>query len=1212
MPTGIKFITSLSGGPSTVGVGLSTIVGPTGPAGAFGGPQGLQGPSGGGSSTGAQGNQGFQGNQGLAGITGTQGNQGNQGNQGTQGTQGNQGFQGNQGNQGSQGNQGFQGNQGNQGYQGNQGNQGLVGQGFKVFATTPSYTGLNTIIATGGNIGEFVLVTGGDLFVYSGTGAGSTGPDNSYEYAGDVTDESKLIGLQGAIGPQGSQGNIGFQGSQYTGPFTDITFSGNMSGANAYLQNLAAENFASQGAIIGFDGLTVVGPTNLISVLNATGGLTTTNATVNNLVITGSITVPTGALVGYQGNQGLRGTTGSQGNQGLIGNQGPTGPAGIINISSGSYNSIIRFENSDTIKDSKIILGDIGDMQNVANISFALNTGSSITQGTLYWDNADNTKTLNLVMNTGGVVQQIGEETYFRVKAQSSITNGQVVMFAGTLGSSVGVLASPASGITSSTAEYIMGIATENLATNDWGYITHFGIVRGIDTSGGGENWIDGDLVYYNPLVAGGLTKYIPTGNNPKVLMAAVMHASPSNGSLLVRPSFGGILGQFEGDVYFQNKSTGDYLYYNGSYWTNRQLPQVGGVSSQFIFNNNGEATGSFSGLYFTGTSTGSNIYAGSSILPSQNATYNLGSPDNLWKSIYISTGTVFIGPTGTLGLDNNGIISSAAGFATPFLTVGSTNPGAGIKLYNNQNNLWFQNQSGASGPVSIWNVASNNINNAYFTGGNLGIGIDNPTFPLTVKGTIYCEGLTGTNLPIGPQGNTGPQGNIGPQGTAGTNGASDSTIFYLDTVGGAYAGVARTGALMIIPDTSNQTTITATQTNTTINIANFLSAGVPSTTIIGGNWDLNLFGFASTSSAVSFYFDVLYVDADGVSNPVHLAGGTGASSVFINTTQALYTNTLYVPTTILPDLTKRILLKIFIIFSGNNRSVTLEFRDGTVSHLHTTLFIPQIAAGHHTQVIFNQSGAYTGSNNLTFNNNRLTTSNMSISSSTNATGSATGALIVTGGINVNGESVFNSLVYAPSLNPNFINRGNPGQASPLLLSNYNTVHYYSTTSATGFIDISTTMVENAVYEVEFNCYGANASNNDMFLYPNYTFTGSGTPFYMVYTQSPSTGGLGYISQNQKSFYFDYVSGVIGYDPVGKIKIFNNRSGKKIKVEAGDTTAVVNGHGYWTAGAGTTNNSGSAPIYDTTTQWSNIGRLLFSDTGNVTFTNWNVWVKRIM
>ena len=291
-----------------------------------------------------------------------------------------------------------------------------------------------------------------------------------------------------------------------------------MSGANAYLQNLAAENFASQGAIIGFDGLTVVGPTNLISPLNATGGLTTTNATINNLVITGSITVPTGALVGYQG---------------------PTGAAG-----------------------------------------------------------------------------------------------------------------------------------------------------------------------------------------------------------------------------------------------------PVAGQPSQFIFNNNGQATGSFNALYFTGTSTGSNVYAGSSIIPSSTSVYNLGSPDHLWKSIYISTGTIFVGPTGTLGLDNNGVISSAAGFSTPFLTIGSTNPGDGIKLYNNNNLLWFQSQSGASGPVSIWNVASNSINNTYFTGGNIGIGFNNPTYPLTVKGVIYCEGLTGTNLPIGPQGAQGPQGYQGIQGPTGPQGPTGNGFTTISNYG--------------------------------------------------------------------------------------------------------------------------------------------------------------------------------------------------------------------------------------------------------------------------------------------------------------------------------------------------------------------------------------------------------------------------------------------
>ena len=92
------------------------------------------------------------------------------------------------------------------------GPKGDTGQGFRVFATTSSYTGLYNIIATGGNMGEFVLITGGDLFVYMGTGIGNTGPNNSYGYAGDVTDESKLVGLQGSQGLIGYQGLEGSQG----------------------------------------------------------------------------------------------------------------------------------------------------------------------------------------------------------------------------------------------------------------------------------------------------------------------------------------------------------------------------------------------------------------------------------------------------------------------------------------------------------------------------------------------------------------------------------------------------------------------------------------------------------------------------------------------------------------------------------------------------------------------------------------------------------------------------------------------------------------------------------------------------------------------------------------------------------------------------------------------------------------------------------------
>ena len=48
----------------------------------------------------------------------------------------------------------------------------------------------------------------------------------------------------------------------------------------------------------------------------------------------------------------------------------------------------------------------------------------------------------------------------------------------------------------------------------------------------------------------------------------------------------------------------------------------------------------------------------------------------------------------------------------------------------------------------------------------------------------------------------------------------------------------------------------------------------------------------------------------------------------------------------------------------------------------------------------------------------------------------------------------------------------------------------------------------------------------------------------------------------------------------------------KINLEAGDTTAIVNGQGYRTAGPSFTPTSVS--VYDTTTRWNNVGRLLFT------------------
>jgi hypothetical protein len=191
--------------------------------------------------------------------------------------------------------------------------------------------------------------------------------------------------------------------------------------------------------------------------------------------------------------------------------------------------------------------------------------------GTLYWDDADRSKTLALVMeDTGEIIQDIGEETFYRIKATATITKGQVVMFTGSVGASGGLKGAPATGLTPTQNEYILGIATQNIANNGWGYVTWFGEIKGVNTTGGAEAWVDGQILYYNPAVTGGLTKNIPTAPNPKVIVAAVVHAA-SNGILFVRPTFGSALGATDSNVEITGLAGGDLLQYDSgqSRWEN-------------------------------------------------------------------------------------------------------------------------------------------------------------------------------------------------------------------------------------------------------------------------------------------------------------------------------------------------------------------------------------------------------------------------------------------------------------------------------------------------------------------------------------------------------------------------------------------------------------------------------------------------------------------
>jgi hypothetical protein len=80
-------------------------------------------------------------------------------------------------------------------------------------------------------------------------------------------------------------------------------------------------------------------------------------------------------------------------------------------------------------------------------------------------------------------------------------------------------------------------------------------------------------------------------------------------------------------------------------------------------------------------------------------------------------------------------------------------------------------------------------------------------------------------------------------------------------------------------------------------------------------------------------------VDADGTSNKTLISSGSSAP-IALATGQVMSAFSLFVPNTYLADLTKRLIVDVYIVTGSGNRNITLEFRDSTQSHVHTTFSV--------------------------------------------------------------------------------------------------------------------------------------------------------------------------------------------------------------------------------------------------------------------------------
>lgn len=200
--------------------------------------------------------------------------------------------------------------------------------------------------------------------------------------------------------------------------------------------------------------------------------------------------------------------------------------------------------------------------------------------GELAW-NADQ-ETLDLGLD-GGVTLQVGQEHVVRVKnasASVAIPNGTFVMFAGAAGDTVTV--APAITDGSVTHQYMLGVATEEIPADGFGFVTTDGTVNDLNTA----VWPVGTILYADPTTAGSFTATEPSAPNLKLPIAAVVKSgSGTSGKILVRMHVGETIEGLH-DVQLGTLAAGEVIQYDGTKWVNATidaLPSQSGHAGEYL-----------------------------------------------------------------------------------------------------------------------------------------------------------------------------------------------------------------------------------------------------------------------------------------------------------------------------------------------------------------------------------------------------------------------------------------------------------------------------------------------------------------------------------------------------------------------------------------------------------------------------------------------------
>jgi hypothetical protein len=278
-----------------------------------------------------------------------------------------------------------------------------------------------------------------------------------------------------------------------------------------------------------------------------------------------------------------------------------TGNAAITGslLVTGSQNNIGPFTvNGNTTITGSILMTGSAAISSVNYIDFITGSDPIHNIGRIHWDNDYGTLNVDLNSTSGNeVMAKVGLDNFYYIKNQTggTLSKGRVIRAAGTLGSSGRLLGDYMIADGSIPYYFTLGIAAEDIADGEDGYVYEFGLLRGINTTGTpyGETWTNGTILWVSTGSLGGFTSVEPTGPDYKIQMAIVINAN-ANGSIFIRPS----LRSDVGDLHNVNDSasfSGDLFIKSGSIWKNsKQLTGSYGLTGSL--NVVGSITGSLFG----------------------------------------------------------------------------------------------------------------------------------------------------------------------------------------------------------------------------------------------------------------------------------------------------------------------------------------------------------------------------------------------------------------------------------------------------------------------------------------------------------------------------------------------------------------------------------------------------------------------------------------